>query len=121
MRDLSNGKANTVQYCRGLLTLANPTDNRITTLVLPTVYTVDITILTQSIPLGSSSFQQLPAANASASPSVRNSNHAKELHRLQSRSIAGCVAPVLRCLQFRSILFQDLSEEILEEAAQATL
>jgi hypothetical protein len=50
-----------------------------------------------------------------------NSNHVQDLRRLQGRSIAGSPAPVLRCMPFRLVLFQGLSEERLEEAAQANL
>jgi hypothetical protein len=50
-----------------------------------------------------------------------NSNHVQVLHRLQSRSIAGSPAPVLCCMPVRLVLFQGLSEERLEEAAQEDL
>jgi hypothetical protein len=50
-----------------------------------------------------------------------NSNHAQELHHLQSRSIACSPAPVLRCMPIRHVLFQGLSEGRLEKAAQENL
>jgi hypothetical protein len=50
--------------------------------------------------------------------SKHNHDRAQELHRLQSRSIAGAV---LLCMQVRRVLFQILSEERLEEAAQENL
>jgi hypothetical protein len=51
-----------------------------------------------------------------------NTNHApQELHCLQSRSIAGSPAPVLRCMPVRFVLFRGLSKERLEEAPQANL
>jgi hypothetical protein len=43
-------------------------------------------------------------------------NHARELHRLQSRSIAGSPGPELRCMPFRPV-FEGLSEERLDKAA----
>jgi hypothetical protein len=50
-----------------------------------------------------------------------DSNHAEELHGLWHHSIAGSPTPVLRCLPVRHVLFQSLSEDRLEEAAQANL
>jgi hypothetical protein len=50
-----------------------------------------------------------------------NSNHAQELLRLQDPSIAGSPAPVLRRMPVCPVLFRGLSEERLEEAAQANL
>jgi hypothetical protein len=50
-----------------------------------------------------------------------NSNHAQELHHMQSRSIAGSPAPVLRCMPVGPVLFQGLSEGRLEKAAQENL
>jgi hypothetical protein len=50
-----------------------------------------------------------------------NSNDVQELHRLQSRSIAGSQAPVLLCMPVRLVLLQGLSEGRLEAAAQESL
>jgi hypothetical protein len=50
-----------------------------------------------------------------------DNNHAQELRRLQSRSITGSPAPVLRSMPVRLVLFQGLSGKRLEETAQANL
>jgi hypothetical protein len=49
---------------------------------------------------------------------VSTSNHAEELHHLQSRSIARSPALAVRSMSVSLILFQGLSEERLEGAQE---
>jgi hypothetical protein len=54
-------------------------------------------------------------------PFESNSNHAQELHQLQSWTITGCSASVLRYLPVCLVLLQGLSKGRLEEAPQENL